>query len=97
MTIVFKPNYPLLDLSEFLAGSLMLIFSLLVTLKINRGSKNYFAFTLMFFTAAYGVGFISIALEEALRKEVTTADGIKYEESFYWLFACSWLLSLCDL
>jgi len=51
----------------------------------------------MFFTAAYGVGFISIALEETLRKEVTTADGIKYEESFYWLFACSWLLSLCDV
>lgn len=51
MTFVFGPNYPLLDLSEFLAGSLMLIFSFLVTLKINRGSKNYFAFTLMFFTA----------------------------------------------
>ena len=40
---------------------------------------------------------MSIALEEAFRKEVTTADGIKYEESFYWLFACSWLLSLTDL
>jgi len=52
MTIVFKPRYPLLDLSEFIAGSLMLIASVLVTWKINRSSKNKFAFTLMFFTAA---------------------------------------------
>lgn len=59
----------------------MLTASLIVICKIYRGSKNSFAYILMFFTALMGFTYIVLAFEEAFKKEIILTDRVHYSES----------------
>jgi len=53
--MVYKPIYPLVSLLLLISSSVMIIAALAVICKIYDGSKNLFAYVLMFFTAWLGI------------------------------------------
>ena len=55
MPVVFYPIVPYQDLSELVAGTVMIISASVVIHKIYNNSKNTFAYTLMGFTLTMGV------------------------------------------
>ena len=82
--MVFNPIYPFLSLSGFTSGCVMVFAALAVIFKVHYGSKNKFAYTLMFFTAWLGTAWIGLSSTKAFRREVVMPDGTtKYFINYY--------------
>jgi hypothetical protein len=56
--MVYYPLIPILDVSKLVCGLLMIIAATFSLIKIRNGSKNVFAFALMWFTELLGLAFI---------------------------------------
>ena len=50
--------------------------------KISIGSKNVFAYVLMYFTVLLGIVYIGLALSDAFRREVELPDRVNYFSDF---------------
>ena len=65
MTVVFYPYTPFIDLSDLVAGTVMILAASIVIHRIYKNSKNTFAYTLMVFTLTMGVSNIGFACTDA--------------------------------
>jgi CDP-diglyceride synthetase len=78
MPLVFHPFSPLKDLSELVAGTVMIVAASTVIHRIYSKSKNPFAYTLMGLTVTMGIANVGLAFDEAFRREVTLQDNHTY-------------------
>ena len=73
--MVFKPIYPNMCLTQLISGSVMIIAAAAVIWKVRNGSRNLFAYVLMFFTTLLGIAYIGLSASKAFRREVVLPDG----------------------
>jgi hypothetical protein len=76
--MVYNPLYKSGDLSRLVPGIVMIIAASFTIWKISIGSKNVFAYVLMYFTVLIGIVYIGLALSDAFRREVELADRVHY-------------------
>jgi hypothetical protein len=82
--MVYAPLIPVLDLSKLVCGLVMIIAATFSLIKIRYGSKNVFAYVLMWFTELLGFAFIGQASTEAFRNPVTGyANQYAYRTPYY--------------
>ena len=68
--MVYRPELPILDLSNLVSGSVMITSAVVVIIKVSQGSKNKFAYVLLSLTVVMGISKIGFAFIEAYRMQV---------------------------
>lgn len=82
--MVYSPIYPVVCLSQLITSSIIIFFAAAVILKVHKGSKNKFAYALMFFTILLGIAYIGLAFTKIFRRKVELPDGTtKYLINYY--------------
>jgi len=77
----------------------MVVSATVVMVKVHRGSKSTFAYTLMALSVLLGVSYIGWAFEDSIRMEVQLPDGVSYlyASSEYAFDICNYLFNLAAL
>lgn len=76
MKLIIAPWAPINDLSNLVSGTVMILVGVTVFIKVYRGSKNTFAYTLLAFTIVMGISKIGFAFTDTFRSEVTMPDYV---------------------
>ncbi len=70
-------------LSQLISGSVMIVAAAAVIWKVHNGSRNLFAYVLMFFTTLLGIAYIGLSSSKAFRREVVLPNETKYFVNYY--------------
>ena len=73
--MIYSPIYPKMCLTQLISGSVMIVAAAAVIWKVHNGSRNLFAYVLMFFTTLLGIAYIGLSFCKAFRREVLLPDG----------------------
>lgn len=96
--MVFKPQYPIKDLSDVICGTFMIISATFVLQKIVRGSKNKFSYVLMSLTVLLGTAYVGYAIDDSIRREAILSNGASvYLSNEYALFGLVFLIYVAYL
>jgi hypothetical protein len=95
--MVYHPKYPNQDLAMVISGSVILISSSVVIVKIITGSKNKFAFTLMACSQLFALSFLGQALSDVIRRPVYLNGKTYYFGSQYAYIISVYLDYMCSL
>ena len=71
---IFFPNSMILNYTRLSCGTIMVIAGAATYLKVYKGSKNHFCYTMQLFTVAYGLKNISVLFSVTFRKPVELPD-----------------------
>lgn len=83
MPLVFHPYQPVVDASELICGTAMIIAAAIVIRKVMIGSKNQFALVLLSLTIVIGFSYIGWACTDCFKVEVQLPDRKNYNYSAY--------------
>jgi hypothetical protein len=95
--MVYHPTYPNQDLAMVISGSVILISSSVVIVKIYTGSKNKFALSLMAFSQLLALSFFGQALSDAIKRPVSSNGSTYYFGSQYANMTSVYLEFMCSL
>jgi hypothetical protein len=69
-SVLWKPNAPIANYLTIFCGLVILVEAAYVIHTVSKGSKSFFAYTLMLFTVLLGVSFMLQGLSMCILEEV---------------------------
>jgi hypothetical protein len=81
----FVPIYKTRDYTWLTCGAIMVIAGACTFVKVYKGSKNIFCYTMQIFTVAFGLTNISFFLSDTFIKPVQLQDRMHYFSNENWL------------
>ena len=94
---IFFPNAIIINDTYLSCGAIMVIAGAATFLKVYKGSKNRFCYTMQLFTVAYGLTNISFFFSSTLRKPIQLPDRMHYFVNQKWVDTTQYLYYFLSL